>query len=104
MKVRLDSLYKWGDPLYDEDQEQYVWGVCDPPDPIKRDDDRFHTLQEGDRFDALALKYLGDERLFWVLMHYNNIPDAMLIDEYIDTQIRIPSKTTVTKVYIDGSQ
>lgn len=104
MKIRTDSLYKWGDALYDEDQEQYVWGVCDPPEPKERDDDQFYTIQEGDRFDKLAYKFFGNTRLYWVLLLYNNIGDALAIHDYIGVQIRIPSKNTVRKVYIDGTK
>lgn len=102
MKIRTDSLYKWGNPLYDEDQEEYVWGICDPPEPIDRDDDSFYTIRQGDRFDKLAYKFFGNTRLFWIIMLYNNIGDALSIEEYIGTEIRIPSITTVRKVYIDG--
>lgn len=104
MKIRNDSLYKWGDAIYDEDQERYVWGLCDPPDPTERDDDQFYTITQGDRFDMLAHKYYGNTRLFWVIMHYNNISDAMTIEDYVGQQIRIPSKITVRKVYTDGTQ
>lgn len=104
MKVRSDSLYKWGNAYLDELQDQYVWGICDAPSVVLRDDDRFYTIQEGDRFDKIAHSYLGDVRFFWIIMDYNGVSDAMTIDEIIGKQIRIPSKTTVQKYYVQATQ
>lgn len=104
MKIRNDSLYKWGDPYFDELQSAYVWGICDAPAVKNRDDDSFYTIQEGDRFDKIAYDYLGEVRYFWIVMEYNGVSDALSIDELIGKQIRIPSKTTIQKIYVTATQ
>ena len=103
VKRRVDSLYKWGEPYYDEVQEEYVWGICDAPPPQPRDDDQFYEIQDGDRFDKLAYNFYGEPRYYWMIMHYNSIGDALAIDAWIGEKIRIPSKNTIEKVYINGS-
>ncbi len=45
-----------------------------------------HTVQQGDRLDLLAAKYLGDPILYWVLCDANG---AMAPDDLVDT----PGKT-----------
>ena len=48
-----------------------VWadGRGNPPsDPISRNDDRFYTVVAGDRVDLLAVSYLGQADLRWVLL------------------------------------
>ena len=39
-----------------------------PSDPISRNDDRFYTVVAGDRVDLLAVSYLGQADLRWVLL------------------------------------
>ena len=39
-------------------------------------------------------------RLFWVVMHYNNIADALDLEKFVGKPLRIPSKSTVEKVYV----
>lgn len=102
--VRNDSLYKFATPYLDEEQGEYTWGISDPPDPVEREDDRFHTLVEGQRIDYLAHKLLGDARYFWIILHYNNIPNAIDLERWLGKDLRIPSKTTVEKVYLNAPQ
>lgn len=99
IKVRLDSIYKFGAAYFDEQQGQQTWGILDPPDPVKREDDQFYTLREEDKLDALAHRMLGNVNYIWVIMHYNNIKDALDLDKYVGTQLRIPSRTTVERIY-----
>lgn len=100
MKVRIDSIYKFGSPYLDEIQDEYVWGILDLPPVIPRDDDQFYVWRENDRLDLLAYEYLGDPRHFPLIMHYNNIPDAMDMDDFAGTTLRIPSRETLEKVYL----
>ena len=100
LQVRTDSLYKFANPYYDEQQSAYVWGISNPPPVIDREDDQFYTLREGDRIDLIAHRILGDVRYWWIVMHYNNIADALILDNYIGKQIRLPSRTTVEKIYV----
>lgn len=103
VRVRKDSLFQYALPYFDEYQSEYVWGIADPPDPIKREDDQFVVLRENDRLDLLAYRYLGDVRFYWIVMHYNGIKDALDLANHIGKQLRLPSKTTVEKVFVDAS-
>lgn len=102
-RVRPDSLYQYADPYFDEYQDEYVWGIADPPDPIKREDDRFLILRENDRLDLLAYRYLGAVQYYWIIMHYNGIKDALDLKNHIGKQIRLPSKTTVERIFANAS-
>lgn len=104
VKIRTDSLYQFGDPVFDENQEEYVWGICDPPDPVERDDDQFYTLREGERIDLLAHKLLGNARYFWIILHYNNIQNSLDIENFIGEEIRLPSRATVERIYTNVVQ
>lgn len=104
IRVRVDSLYQFADPIFDERQGEFVWGVGDPPDPVAREDDQFYEVREGDRFDLIAHKMLGDARYFWIILHYNGIKSALDIENYIAKEIRLPSRTTVQRIYINASQ
>jgi nucleoid-associated protein YgaU len=44
----------------------------------------------GDRLDILALKYYGDQNLWWIIATANNLNDASL-SIVPGTQMRIPS-------------
>lgn len=102
--VRNDSLYKFATPYLDTQQNELTWGISDPPDPVQREDDRFHTLLDGQRIDVLAHKLLGDPRYYWIILHYNNLPNAIDLDKYLGKELRIPSKTTLEKVYLNAPQ
>lgn len=99
VQVNIDSLYRFATPYYDENQEQYVWGIADPPDPAVRDDDQFFTLRADDRLDLIAYKMLGEPRYMWIIMHYNGIKDALALEPYVGKQLRIPSRSTVERIY-----
>jgi nucleoid-associated protein YgaU len=65
-----------------------------PPLEIKlQPDDRFHEVIAGERLDQLAYKYLGDPRLWWVIVEANDI--AWPLDLEPGTVLRIPSLETV---------
>lgn len=100
MKIRVDSLYKFATAYFDEVQKEYTWGIADPPPVIKRDDDQFYVWRESDRLDALAYKLLGDPRYLFFIMHYNNIPDAMNMTDFVGVSLRIPSRDTLERIYL----
>jgi hypothetical protein len=100
--VRIDSLYQFADPIYDERQEEYVWGISDPPEPVVRDDDQFYEIRDGDRLDLIADQYLGSSRYFWVILHYNGIANALDLDNWVGKQVRLPSLVTLQKVYTNA--
>lgn len=100
VRPRIDSWIKFADPYFDEDQNEYVWGIANPPKPISREDDQFYTLREGDRLDLIAHTTLGDVHFYWVIMHYNNIPCALDLTKFVGKDLRIPSRNTLEKVYL----
>jgi hypothetical protein len=104
VNVRFDSLYQFADPLYDERQGQYVWGISDPPDPVERDDDQFYEIREEDRFDLIAHRMLGNARYFWIILHYNDIPNALDIANYTGKTIRMPSRTVFERVFLNAAK
>jgi len=103
VKVRNDSLYKFSSPWFDDQQRRFVWGISDPPDPVKRDDDVFYTIRQEDRIDFIAYKLLGNPRYFWVILHYNGMSNAFDIPRFVGRQIRIPSKGTLERAYLNVS-
>lgn len=103
MKIRRDSIFKFAEPYFDEVQTEYTWGIIDLPPVIQKDDDHFYTWRESDRLDVVAYKLLGDPRFMFFIMHYNQIADAMTMDDFIGETIRIPSKETLEKVYLNVS-
>ncbi len=45
------------------------------PIPL-RDDDLYVVTQTGDRLDAIAYKFYGDAKLWWIIASANNIHNA----------------------------
>lgn len=103
MKIRNDSLYKFANPYFDEIQKKYTWGIIDLPEPTPKDDDQFYILRENDRLDLIAYQMLGDPRFMFIIMHYNQIADAMDIKSFIGKSLRIPSLSTLEEVYLNAS-
>ena len=52
-------------------------------------DDLFHVVQDTDRIDLLAHRYLGDPTLWWVICDYNDI--FFPLDLEVGVILRIPS-------------
>lgn len=102
MKIRVDSVYKFATPYFDEVQTEYTWGIADPPPVIERDDDQFYVWRESDRLDVVAYKLLGDPRHLFFIMHYNNISDAMNMAGFVGVSLRIPSRETLERIYLHG--
>lgn len=102
MKVRVDSIFKFANAYFDELQEEYTWGIVDLPEVISRDDDQFYVWRENDRLDMVAFKMLGDPRLMFLIMQYNNIADAMNMTSFIGVTLRVPSRDTVERVYLNA--
>jgi hypothetical protein len=50
-----------------------------------------HTVQQGDRLDLIAAKYLGDPLIFWLLCDANG---AITPNDLVDTPGRVLSITT----------
>lgn len=104
MKVRVDSIFRYADPYFDEAQDEYTWGIVDMPASIRRDDDQFYVLRQSDRLDLIAYKLLGDPRFCFLIMHYNNIQDATDISLFVGKTLRIPSRDTVERIYLNGNE
>lgn len=102
MKIRIDSIFKFADPYFDEVQGEYTWGIVDMPEPIRRDDDQFYIWRESDRLDLVAFKLLGDPRHLFIIMHYNQIIDAMDTQLFVGKTLRIPSRDTLERIYINA--
>lgn len=99
IEIRTDSLFQFASPLYDEEQEEYVWGISDPPNALLRDEDLYYTVREGDRLDLISYRYYREPRWFWVIANYNNIKNPMNLVSCIGKEIRLPSKAVLEKVY-----
>jgi len=102
MKVRVDSIFKFANSYYDEIQEEYTWGIVDLPGVIVRDDDQFYVWRESDRLDAVSFKLLGDPRYMFLIMQYNNISDGMNMEAFIGVTLRIPSRSSLERVYLNA--
>lgn len=99
VKVRVDSMFKFGLPYYDESQREYVWGILDAPSTKKREDDQYYVLRDGDRVDVIAHRMLGNSRYWWVILLYNNMPDALETEAFIGKQLRLPSRATLEREF-----
>lgn len=103
MRVRNDSIYQFASPYFDAQQGEFAWGIIDLPEPRLRDDDQYYEIRSvDDRLDLIAHKYLGDVRWLYVIMHYNNIPDALNLTDFLGKRIRIPSKKTIERFYFNA--
>lgn len=100
IEIGVESLFKFANPYYDEQQANFTWGIANPPKPQKREDDKIYIPREGERLDLIAYNLLGDVRLFWLIMHYNNIADALDLTKFVGKPLRIPSRSTVEKIYV----
>ena len=58
-------------------------------DTSPQQDDLFHVVQDTDRIDLLAYRYLGDPTLWWVICDYNDI--LLPLDLEFGVVLRIPS-------------
>ncbi len=74
--------------LYVDGTDEFI-GVRQRIDTSPELDDIFHTVQEGDRIDLLAYRYLGDPTLWWVICDYNYI--FFPLDLELGSVLRIPS-------------
>ena len=72
-----------------EDEHESFLGNRPRIDATPRDDDRTHTVVEGDRLDLLAHRYLGDARLWWIIADYNDIFWPLELE--VGSTLRIPS-------------
>jgi len=58
-------------------------------DTDPRYDDVYHVIQQHDRLDLLAHRYLGEATLWWVIAEYNDI--FWIFDLEVGATLRIPS-------------
>jgi hypothetical protein len=55
----------------------------------KFNDDLYIITEEGDRLDLLAMEFYGDPRLWWIIVHANNLTTADIgVDAGVE--LRIP--------------
>ena len=52
--------------------------------------DRSHKLVDGDTLWALAFKFYGDSKLWWIIADVNNIINPLELDTLVGTEIIIP--------------
>lgn len=52
-----------------------------------------YQVAEADRIDILALRFLGDVRLWWVIADANDLADTMALE--VGAEIRIPTVEAV---------
>ena len=74
--------------LYVDGADEFI-GERSRIDTPSEPDDVFHVLQDGDRIDLLAYRYLGDPTLWWVICDYNDI--FLPFDLELGAVLRIPS-------------
>jgi hypothetical protein len=74
--------------LYVDSSDEFI-GSRSRIDTASQPDDIFHSVQEGDRIDLLAYRYLGDPTLWWIICDYNDI--FYPLDLELGAVLRIPS-------------
>ena len=70
-------------------QEEEFLGARLQVNTSPRPDDRFHTVVTGDRVDLLAVRYLGQAELWWIVCDYNDI--YFPLELKLGAALRIPS-------------
>lgn len=58
--------------LYVDGKQEFL-GIRPRIDTTPQPDDIFHTVQDGDRIDLIACRYLGRPDLWWVICDYNDL-------------------------------
>lgn len=53
--------------------ETSFWEQTRPPEIGPEDTDRAHLVRIADRIENLAVRYLGNQQLWWVILLRNNI-------------------------------
>lgn len=81
--------------LYVDNSDEF-FGARSRIDTPTEPDDIFHVVQDGDRIDLLAYRYLGDPTLWWVICDYNDIFFAL--DLELGLVLRIPSLERMTMI------
>ena len=89
----MSSRYTYSKTLTKKDTKKtYLSSVIYPK--IKASDDDMYIISDaGDRLDILALKYYGDQNLWWIIATANNLNEA----SYSITpgiQLRIPANVS----------
>jgi hypothetical protein len=89
----MSSRYTYSKTLTKKDtKKMYLSSVIYPK--IKASDDDMYIISDaGDRLDILALKYYGDQNLWWIIATANNLNEA----SYSITpgiQLRIPANVS----------
>jgi hypothetical protein len=89
----MASRYTYSKTLTKKDtKKMYLSSVIYPK--IKASDDDMYIISDaGDRLDILALKYNGDQNLWWIIATANNLNEA----SYSITpgiQLRIPANVS----------
>lgn len=103
IEIRIDSLFQFATPYFDEEQEEYVWGISDVPPVKEQDDDKFYTVKSEDRIDLIAYRFYKKVRYWWIIAHYNNISNPLDLSDFVGRDLRIPSKSTVERDYINAT-
>ena len=95
--IEKDSRYASCVLYRDGDTESL--GIRQRIDTTPRHDDRFHTVTDGERLDALAYSYFGDAKLWWILCDYNDIFFPLELESGV--VLRIPSVEHVQMRLLD---
>jgi len=77
-RLRHADLIQYGDIEF--------WDRPRIPDIERSQYDIIHVISMGDRIDSIANKYYGDQKLWWVIAHANNInvlPCELIVGERI---------------------
>ena len=74
--------------LYVDGSDEFI-GSRSRIDTASQPDDIFHVVQDSDRIDLLAYRYLGDATLWWVICDYNDI--FFPLELGLGMVLRIPS-------------
>lgn len=64
-RLALANLYKMDDVEF--------WGRPEIPLMEASQDDKVHTVKEGERLDQISLQYFGRDDWDWIIAHRNNL-------------------------------
>jgi nucleoid-associated protein YgaU len=78
--------------LVRDDDGDWISPIMPLVDVRERPSDILHTVQQGDRLDTLAYRYLHDPHLWWVIAEYNHI--MWFQDINVGQVLRVPSYET----------
>jgi len=91
--MKAYDRYRYSQLVPADDEAPVHFGIRPPVVIPANEDDKFHTVVEGDRIDLLAWKYYGNPHYGWIIAEANTVSRPW--DLKPGMVLRIPAASTV---------